>query len=82
MPTSSQVPWKRRNPRKASGKPSQHLSAEQKATAKARARRAGRHYPNLVDNMTVAGAKKSTAKTRSSSKKTPRKSATNKPNDS
>ena len=31
-----------------------HLSAKQKATAKAHARAAGRPYPNLVDNAAVA----------------------------
>ena len=40
-------PWKKKNPNKKS-KP---LSSGQKAAAKARAERAGRPYPNLVDNM-------------------------------
>ena len=34
-----------------------HLSAKQKATAKANARAAGRPYPNLVDNAAVARKK-------------------------
>lgn len=38
--------WKRKNPNKKS-KP---LTPEQKAAAKARAKKAGRKYPNLVDN--------------------------------
>jgi len=38
--------WKTKNPNKKS-KP---LTEEQKAMAKARAERAGRRYPNLVDN--------------------------------
>ncbi len=36
--------------------------AGQKAAAKARARRAGRRYPNLVDNMRMASASKSSGK--------------------
>jgi hypothetical protein len=39
--------WDSPNPRKNSEK----LSAEDKAAARARARRAGRRYPNLIDNM-------------------------------
>ncbi|OQW55158.1 MAG: hypothetical protein A4S14_13700 [Proteobacteria bacterium SG_bin9] len=53
MPTK-RAPWKRDNPRKRAKK----LSPKEKATAKARARRAGRAYPNLVDNMRVASKKK------------------------
>jgi hypothetical protein len=34
-----------------------HLSAKQKATAKAHARAAGRPYPNLVDNAAMARKK-------------------------
>lgn len=41
--------WESKNPRKKS-KP---LSAAQKAAAKARAKKAGRPYPNLVDNAAV-----------------------------
>ena len=51
-------PWKRRNPRKAKGKPSTHLSTADKAKARRRAKRAGRRYPNLVDNMRVAAQKR------------------------
>jgi len=43
-------PWKRKNP-KESSKP---LTAGQKQEARTRAARAGRPYPNLVDNMAVA----------------------------
>jgi len=38
--------WEKKNP-KAKSKP---LTAKQKAAAKARAQRAGRRYPNMVDN--------------------------------
>jgi hypothetical protein len=44
-------PWKKKSPRKKAGKPSRKLSREQKEAARTRAKRAGRRYPNLVDNM-------------------------------
>jgi len=47
-------PWKRANPNKGRSK---KLTPEQKAAAKARAERAGRRYPNLIDNMYVASGK-------------------------
>ncbi|MDZ4690299.1 hypothetical protein [Terricaulis sp.] len=50
-------PWERRNGKKATG-PSKPLSASQKATAKKNAKRAGRAYPNLVDNMNAAKTKR------------------------
>lgn len=61
------APWKRKNPRQAAGKTSKHLTAAQKAVAKRRAKRAGRRYPNLVDNMRVAakGKRKSRTKRKS-----------------
>lgn len=46
-------PWLRKRP-KVKRKP---LTKVQKADAKARAKRAGRPYPNLVDNM-AAGRRK------------------------
>jgi hypothetical protein len=72
--TARKAPWKRSNPRKSAGKTSKHLTPAKKAKAKARAKRAGRPYPNLVDNMSVAKSakKKSTKKT---TKKTASKSA-------
>lgn len=42
--------WKKADPSKSDKK----LSPSQKAAAKARARKAGRPYPNLVDNAAVA----------------------------
>ena len=56
---TSRKPWKESNPRKAAGKPSRTLTAEQKAEARGRARKAGRKYPNLVDNMAVLRKKTS-----------------------
>lgn len=44
-------PWKRTNPRQGR---SRTLTQEQKSAARVRARKAGRRYPNLVDNMAVA----------------------------
>jgi ribosomal protein L15E len=46
MPAKKPV-WERPNPKKKS-KP---LTAAQKTKAKAAAKKAGRKYPNLVDNM-------------------------------
>jgi hypothetical protein len=45
------APWDRDNPQ---GDKHQALSAKAKATAKRRAKKAGRPYPNLVDNMAAA----------------------------
>ncbi|MEO5898463.1 MAG: hypothetical protein ABIS06_22460 [Vicinamibacterales bacterium] len=57
--TGGKAPWDSKNPKKAAGKKSTPLTPMQKAEAKARARAAGRPYPNLVDNMAVAGKRKS-----------------------
>lgn len=46
--------WDKANPNKTS----KALTPAQKATAKARAKAAGRPYPNLVDNAAAARAKK------------------------
>ncbi|MCP3401231.1 DUF6321 domain-containing protein [Bradyrhizobium sp. CCGB20] len=78
MARSPRAPWKRQNPRKRAGKASKHLSPAQKSAAKARARRAGRRYPNLVDNMRMAAKKTSKAKKSATKKsaKTTRKRKT------
>jgi len=44
-------PWERKKP---AGKTTKKLTSAQKAKAKASAKKAGRKYPNLVDNMAVA----------------------------
>ncbi|QIP01553.1 DUF6321 domain-containing protein [Bradyrhizobium symbiodeficiens] len=78
MAKTPRAPWKRSNPRKRAGKASRHLSPAQKSAAKARARRAGRRYPNLVDNMRMAAKKtsrKKTPKSKSSKAKSAKKSA-------
>jgi len=46
--------WDKKNPKKKSTK----LTPAKKAAAKARAKAAGRPYPNLVDNAAVARKKK------------------------
>jgi hypothetical protein len=89
MARKARAPWKRSNPRKRPGEQSKHLTPAQKVTAKARARRAGRPYPNLVDNMRMASkaskkkaAKKHPAKKagrKSSAKKTSKKAARKRP---
>lgn len=45
--------WDKKNPKKKSEK----LDSSEKSEAKARAKKAGRPYPNLVDNMAVAKKK-------------------------
>ena len=46
--------WETENPKKKSKK----LTPAQKTAAKTRAKKAGRPYPNLVDNAAVAKKKK------------------------
>ena len=46
--------WEKDNPKKKSTP----LSSAQKDSAKARAKKAGRPYPNLVDNMAASRMKK------------------------
>lgn len=73
---SAKAPWKRPNPRKRAGKATKHLSPAKKSAAKARAKRAGRPYPNLVDNMRMAkSAKKSKKAAKKKSSKTAKKAA-------
>jgi hypothetical protein len=75
MAKKSRAPWKRANPRKRAGKAAKHLSPAKKAAAKARARRAGRRYPNLVDNMRMAAKKtKKSARKKKAGKSSARKS--------
>jgi hypothetical protein len=56
------APWKKANPLKKAGKKAKKLSLKRKAAAKRSAKKAGRHYPNLVDNMRAASKKKNTRK--------------------
>ncbi len=67
MATKRSKPWKKPAPKKASHT---KLSPSEKQAAKRSAKRAGRPYPNLVDNMKVAGRrKKKTARTKKSPSK-------------
>ena len=75
MAKKARAPWKRSNPRKRAGKKSKHLTSAQKSTAKARARRAGRPYPNLVDNMRMASKAKKKKTAKKPAKKTTKKAA-------
>jgi hypothetical protein len=50
--------WDKKNPKRTSTK----LTSAQKAAAKARAKAAGRKYPNLVDNAAVARMRKKKGK--------------------
>ena len=56
------APWKKANPRKKAGKKSKKLSPSQKASAKHAAKKAGRRYPALVDNMNAAKKKRNVGK--------------------
>ena len=50
--TANKAPWDKSNPKQQSEH--KKLSPAQKSTAKENAKKAGRPYPNLIDNMTVA----------------------------
>ncbi|GAC1341587.1 MAG: hypothetical protein NVS2B9_11960 [Myxococcales bacterium] len=54
MPETSK-PWERKRPTK---NPPKKLTPAQKKEARASALRAGRKYPNLIDNMRVAAKSK------------------------
>ncbi len=56
MTTAKKAPWEKPNPRKTGTH--KHLTETEKKAAKARAKRAGRPYPNLVDNMHEAAKKR------------------------
>ena len=53
MPAKKPQVWDKPNPKKKSTP----LTSGQKSAAKARAKAAGRPYPNLVDNMRAGRAK-------------------------
>jgi len=54
MPKASKAFWDKPNPKKKSTP----LTAGQKSAAKARAKAAGRPYPNLIDNAAAKRSKK------------------------
>jgi hypothetical protein len=53
--TTETPPWEKERP-KSAGKPKK-LSPKAKSSAKAAAKKAGRPWPNLVDNMRAASKK-------------------------
>lgn len=55
MAEAKPPPWKRRSPGKIRSR--KKLTPQQVAAARQRARKAGRRYPNLVDNMWAATLK-------------------------
>lgn len=57
MATTRKPPWDKKNPKTSAGKASKKLSPAKKAAAKRSAAKAGRPYPNLVDNMKAAKKK-------------------------
>lgn len=65
MPTKTKKPWKKQAPAR-----SKHtkLTPKSKKKAKAAAKRAGRSYPNLADNMNAA--KKQRSRKKAAAKKT------------
>ncbi len=56
MAARKSAPWTKPNFKKKSAE--KKLPPKRKQAAKARARKAGRPYPNLVDNMAVSKTKK------------------------
>jgi len=55
MPAKSgKPPWRKPSPRKSGGGVSSKLSPELIEAARDRAAKAGRRYPNLIDNMWAA----------------------------
>jgi hypothetical protein len=75
--SSNEAPWRRGNPRKKTAT-SRKLTNPQKAEARARASKAGRKYPNLVDNMAVAKKARVEKKAKKSAKKKAKKKAAKK----
>jgi hypothetical protein len=65
MATSKKPPWKRPRPKKTAKR---KLTPAQKQRAKASARKAGRRYPNLVDNMRVSREAATSGKKRATPK--------------
>ncbi|PZO88536.1 MAG: hypothetical protein DI626_01525 [Micavibrio aeruginosavorus] len=59
--TAKKAPWNKENPKKSSSS-AKKMTPAQKGEAKKRAKKAGRPYPNLVDNMAVTRKKASAKK--------------------
>jgi hypothetical protein len=59
MAAKKKQPWTKDNPKPKAKRKS--LTSAQKASAKAAAKKAGRPYPNLVDNMRAAKKRKTSS---------------------
>lgn len=75
MDTPRTQPWKRANPKKKSPASRTKLTPQSIAAAKAAAKKAGRRYPNLVDNMNAARKQRAAEEKRAGKVKGTRKSA-------
>ena len=64
--SDGKAPWERKRP---AGAKKTKLTAASRAKAKGRARKAGRKYPNLVDNMRAAAEQRSRKKSPSGAKR-------------
>jgi hypothetical protein len=62
----AKAPWKKPAPK---GSSHTRLTAADKTKARRAAKRAGRPYPNLVDNMRVAAAKRSSGRSKTAKRK-------------
>jgi hypothetical protein len=60
------APWKKPAPK---GSRHTHLTSADKSKARRAAKRAGRRYPNLVDNMRVAAVKRSSSRGKTAKRK-------------
>lgn len=69
------APWERSKPKKVQRRGTKHLTEAQKKHAKARARRAGRRYPNMVDNMHEAQKSRAKPRRKKASTKRARKTS-------
>ena len=78
MAKKRKAPWKKTNPRKKAGKSSKVMTPAKKAVAKTRAKKAGRSYPNLVDNMWAASKKKKSRKKKTAKKSSLKKTSAKK----
>jgi len=71
--SASPAPWDRDNPKKKEGGRPKTMTSSQKGEARARARQAGRPYPNLIDNMAVAKKGRTGTSTKKAANRTTKK---------
>lgn len=58
MPAAKSPPWRKAPSRASKKRGSAKLTAAEKQKARERAAKAGRRYPNLIDNMFVAAQRR------------------------